>query len=549
MGPAGASGTYQTGPGLQLNLATTPPTIDVAQPYVPVAGGTMTGTLTAPTVDVVGVSAGFVFADRTGGSQPNWTLLANGGTARLNNVTNGDVATVSVGGNLNMAGGGTFAGPIYSSGSTAGLRFNDISDNSTWQWYGSSSVARLRNNVTDLVTISESGNVSTVGNLSASQYNISGKRVATGSAGVTNLYDGNGTNVSIVLSSTFLELAQAQHWITGVGGSPTFVGINSTAATFYVPVVLPADPTTNLQAATKQYVDAHVGGGGGIADAPSDGTTYGRLNTAWTGVLPLAGGTLTGALNGTTINAATQYNLRGIKFADPGGTYNQIYHGEGTDVVLYLGGTGDARNYYQNTEHRFGNLASTVTWLILNDTNATFLRPVVLPADPTTNLQAATKQYVDSHVGGLPGGTADYDTLVYISSAWTVQRPRYSVGFSFVGGVLATNQLIGLHQFSKAVTINGNFGAYLGHNPRAGGTANATASTVITVQRAVAASPTSFSTVGTITFAAGTITPTFTTTGGAAVSFAAGDVMRLIGPSTADTTFANIYCTLIGWET
>lgn len=51
-GPTGPAGTYQTGPGLSLNTGTTPPTIDVATPYLPLAGGTLTGLLTlsgAPT--------------------------------------------------------------------------------------------------------------------------------------------------------------------------------------------------------------------------------------------------------------------------------------------------------------------------------------------------------------------------------------------------------------------------------------------------------------------------------------------------------------------
>jgi hypothetical protein len=58
---------------------------------------------------------------------------------------------------------------------------------------------------------------------------------------------------------------------------------------------LPA-PTNGGDAANKTYVDSHAGSGGGIPDAPSDGSSYGRLNAAWTKVLPLAGGTLTGPL-------------------------------------------------------------------------------------------------------------------------------------------------------------------------------------------------------------------------------------------------------------
>jgi hypothetical protein len=46
-------------------------------------------------------------------------------------------------------------------------------------------------------------------------------------------------------------------------------------------LTLSADPTANLHATTKQYVDAKTAGIIGIADAPSDGTNYGRKNGAW----------------------------------------------------------------------------------------------------------------------------------------------------------------------------------------------------------------------------------------------------------------------------
>jgi hypothetical protein len=60
-------------------------------------------------------------------------------------------------------------------------------------------------------------------------------------------------------------------------------------------LVLYADPANPLEAATKQYVDAHAGsGGGGIPDAPSDGSYYGRLNATWAKVAPIASPTFTG---------------------------------------------------------------------------------------------------------------------------------------------------------------------------------------------------------------------------------------------------------------
>ena len=144
------------------------------------------------------------------------------------------------------------------------------------------------------------------------------------------------------------------------------------------------------------------------------------------------------------------------------------------------------------------------------------------------------------------------------SSQWVVANSpptpalvpaKYNIGFSYTGGVLGASQLLGLHKVSKAITIPAGFGAVLGHTSQAGATANATASTVISVDRALAGSPNTFSQIGTITIAASGISPTFATAGGAAVSVAQGDVIRLQGPATADATLANFYATLVAQET
>jgi len=117
----------------------------------------------------------------------------------------------------------------------------------------------------------------------------------------------------------------------------------------------------------------------------------------------------------------------------------------------------------------------------------------------------------------------------------------YSIGFSYVGGVLGASQLLGMHKLPRAVTLPANLVGSV-----AGATAAATGSTVISVDRALAASPGTFAQIGTITFAAGSATPTFATVGGTAKAMATGDVLRLIGPSTADATLANFYSTLLG---
>jgi len=135
-----------------------------------------------------------------------------------------------------------------------------------------------------------------------------------------------------------------------------------------------------------------------------------------------------------------------------------------------------------------------------------------------------------------------------IANSLPIVSAKYNLAFSYTGGLLATNQLIGVHKVSKAITIPANFGPYLGHNSEAGATANATVSTAITVQRALAATPNTFTQIGAITIGAGSVTPVFTTQAGADVSIAQGDVIRLVGPAVADATLANFYCTLVAQE-
>jgi hypothetical protein len=59
-------------------------------------------------------------------------------------------------------------------------------------------------------------------------------------------------------------------------------------------IVLTDDPTVALEAATKRYVDTHASG---LPEAPTDGEVYGRINLTWIPVLSLFGGTLTGPLH------------------------------------------------------------------------------------------------------------------------------------------------------------------------------------------------------------------------------------------------------------
>lgn len=148
-------------------------------------------------------------------------------------------------------------------------------------------------------------------------------------------------------------------------------------------------------------------------------------------------------------------------------------------------------------------------------------------------------------------GLADNDELYFDTgvSKWKNARKKHVVSANALTGVLTNSQVLLLHRLDIACTIPANFADFRDSSSQAGGSAVATASTEVKVQKAANATPNTFSDVGTITFGAGTVTPTFATSGGSAVAFAKGDVLRLIGPASADATFADFYATLVMYET
>jgi hypothetical protein len=172
------------------------------------------------------------------------------------------------------------------------------------------------------------------------------------------------------------------------------------------------DPTDAMMPATKGYVDAHSGsGGGGIPEAPTDGKAYGRESGAWVPVLPLAGGTLTGAL---------------ILAADP---------------TALLGAV--------TKQYSDANVANGIATRVLK-TGDTMTGPLVLPGSPTATLQAATKDYVDTSIssavsaapylpiaGGTLTGPLRVGGLAVPSNAFGPQPSFYQV-------LLGTGTLPGL---------------------------------------------------------------------------------------------------------
>jgi hypothetical protein len=114
--------------------------------------------------------------------------------------------------------------------------------------------------------------------------------------------------------------------------------------------------------------------------------------------------------------------------------------------------------------------------------------------------------------------TFAYDTVIYFGATQT-----------------KTNQEIFRKNCRHTEIYAGNFAGSGGSVASANA---ATASTTWNVNK-------NGSSIGTIIWAGSGTTPTFTTTGGAAVTFSSGDIMTITGPATADATLTNWGVTLV----
>ena len=105
---------------------------------------------------------------------------------------------------------------------------------------------------------------------------------------------------------------------------------------------------------------------------------------------------------------------------------------------------------------------------------------------------------------------------------------------AFYPGTPPANAKIYRGKLARAVIFPANF-----YGAQFSASAAAAASAVFDIQKNGAS-------IGTCTIAAGGTTPTFASSGGAAQTFAAGDLLSIIAPATPDTTLADPALTLTG---
>jgi phage gp45-like len=245
----------------------------------------------------------------------------------------------------------------------------------------------------------------------------------------------------------------------------TDAGINMQAGTA---ITLAADPTAALHAATKQYADVHP-----FADAANNAFTYARHQNAWAAVPSIVRiGTSQSwdpgsidATNSGLIGIWTVVNQGGTGVNWPAGNVDQtalILHGYNSNAgwqnQLMMGGRergGGAAIWYRSTTD-----GGFTPWRrLLSDAGGALVAgaTLTLDADPTTALQAATKQYVDNTV--TASGVSSFNTR---TGAVTLTSGDVTTALTFTP-YNATNPA----GYQTAAQVATSLGSYL---PLSGGT-------------------------------------------------------------------------------
>jgi hypothetical protein len=312
--------------------------------------------------------------------------------------------------------------------------------------------------------------------------------------------------------------------------------------------------------------DSPVGSGTVTSVAAGTGLTTGGSPITSTGTVALAAIASNTLLANTSVSAAAPIATTPSLLLDHAFGTTQgavLYRGATSWVILSPGTNGQilttagaaANPSWQNAPIAGAAIANQR--LVANISGATAVPAANTLTNILDNILGSSRGMIiyrgNSAWAALPAGSSGQILQQgpsgdprWITSTSSVTLPKYVVA-TYVPGIMTANQNLLYHRFTKAVTLPANLGAYLGHTTVAGGGVAATGSTAIVLQQALAASPTTFTTVATLTVAAGSVNATMSTQ--AAILFAQGDVLRVRGPATADATLADFHLSLVGQET
>jgi hypothetical protein len=242
-----------------------------------------------------------------------------------------------------------------------------------------------------------------------------------------------------------------------------------------------------------------------------DGTTWDKINGADPEVLSVAG--LTGAITAAALTAALNLfsnTLQGLVPASGGGTANFL-RADGTWATPGAGGSGggSVTSVGLSMPAEFSVAGSPVTG---------------------SGTLAATKanQSANQVYAGPTTGSAAAPAFRALVAA-DIPAVRYDLA-TFYPGAPGNSQLVLRWQASRAVTIPAG-----GTNSQASAGSAATGSTTFTLKQ-------NGTSVGTIVWSASGTAGAFTIS--STINVAAGDVLTITGPATADATLADIAITL-----
>lgn len=228
--------------------------------------------------------------------------------------------------------------------------------------------------------------------------------------------------------------------IASLSGYAEGAFVNTSGDTMTGFLTLNADPTANLHAATKQYVDSSVAGA--VVDAQNDGAAVhdavgtfnfetglaatsgagGVLNISVSGVASTADllsysgyaesqfidTTEIVTISGDAVSEANTYTDGEITSLSGFVDTNFI---DTTEIVTISGDAVSTANTY--TDGEITSLSGYAEGAFVNVSGDTMTGFLTLNADPTANLHAATKQYVDSSVAAVAVSGSNDGSLVH----------------------------------------------------------------------------------------------------------------------------------------
>jgi len=306
--------------------------------------------------------------------------------------------------------------------------------------------------------------------------------------------------VYVGISPTLPEQVANKAYVDGLLGG--FIARSGDSMTGQL--ILSGAPTNPLAAATKAYVDSVVNNG-----------------------ISTEGGTFTGPVY--LYGPPTQPSEAATK-AYVDSVSNTVGENLGTGVGIYAQKVLSSLQFKSLTSGTGITIDDIGNELVINSTSSgpafdpadyiavaggTMIGSLYLSGDPVTGLEAATKDYVDTKTA----------------------FPAFDVHAYYPGTVPSSTNIV-RNPVARDVTFGANFASSY-----ATASVAATAETTFIVNKIVAGVVTQ---IGTIVFALGTTTGTFTTTGGLAITIVAGTVINILSPVVPDLTLSDVGIALHG---